>query len=82
MFTVLGFYKFKKLDQLSKKKKFLQKYFIDNNIKGTLILSKEGINGTISGKSINISYIKKKIKSFLRFSLKHLLSTVSINFIS
>ena len=47
MFTVLGFYKFKKLDQLSKKKIFLQKYFIENNIKGTLILSKEGINGTI-----------------------------------
>jgi UPF0176 protein len=68
MFTVLGFYKFKKLDQLSKKKIFLQKYFIENNIKGTLILSKEGINGTISGKSINISYINKKIKSFLRFS--------------
>ena len=68
MFTVLGFYKFKKLDQLSKKKTFLQKYFIENNIKGTLILSKEGINGTISGKSINISYVNKKIKSFLRFS--------------
>ena len=68
MFIVLGFYKFKKLDQLSKKKTFLQKYFIENNIKGTLILSKEGINGTISGKSINISYINKKIKSFLRFS--------------
>ena len=60
MFTVLGFYKFKKLDQLSKKKNFLQKYFIQNDIKGTLILSKEGINGTISGKSINISHINKK----------------------
>jgi len=52
MFTVLGFYKFKKLDQLSKKKIFLQKYFIENNIKGTLILSKEGINGTISLKEL------------------------------
>ena len=67
-FTVLGFYKFKKLNQLSKKKIFLQKYFIQNDIKGTLILSKEGINGTISGKSINISHIKEKIKSLLRFS--------------
>ena len=47
MFTVFGFYKFKKLSQLIKKKKLLHKYFIENNIKGTLLLSKEGINGTI-----------------------------------
>ena len=68
MFTVLGFYKFKKFDQLNKKKIFFQKIFIENDIKGTLILSKEGINGTITGKFKNISYIKKKIKSFLKFS--------------
>ena len=68
MFTVLGFYKFKKFDQLNKKKIFLQKNFIENDIKGTLILSKEGINGTIAGKPINISFINKKIKSFLKFS--------------
>ncbi|MFL2852363.1 MAG: rhodanese-related sulfurtransferase [Candidatus Pelagibacter sp.] len=68
MFTILGFYKFKKLDKLNKKKIFFQKYFIENYIKGTLIISKEGINGTISGKSRNISYINKKIKSLLKFS--------------
>jgi len=67
MFSILGFYKFKKFDLLNKKKVFLQKLFIENDIKGTLILSKEGINGTISGKSVNISYISKKIKSSLRF---------------
>ena len=68
MFTVLGFYKFKKFNSLNTKKIFLKKLFIENNIKGTLILSKEGINGTISGKSTNISYINKKIKSFLKIS--------------
>jgi len=68
MFAVLGFYKFKKFDLLNKKKYYFQKLFAENNIKGTLILSKEGINGTISGKSVNISYIDKKIRTFLKFS--------------
>ena len=68
MFTVLGFYKFKKLDLLNKKKIFLQNLFIENDIKGTLILSKEGINGTISGMSVNTSCVSKQIKTFLKFS--------------
>jgi len=63
MFIVLGFYKFKNLKSLKKNKLILQKLFIDNNIKGTLIISNEGLNGTISGKSKNISLISKKIKS-------------------
>jgi UPF0176 protein len=63
MFNVLGFYKFKKIKSLKKNKLFLQKIFTDNNIKGTLIISSEGLNGAISGKSKNISLINKKIKS-------------------
>jgi len=63
MFIVLGFYKFKNLKSLNRNKLLLQKLFIDNNIKGTLIISNEGLNGTISGKSKNISLISKKIKS-------------------
>ena len=68
MFTILGFYKFKKFNLLNKKKIYFQKLFIEKNIKGTLILSKEGINGTISGNSVNISYINKTIRSSLKFS--------------
>ena len=63
MFTVLGFYKFKNLKSLKKNKLILQKLFIDNNIKGILIISNEGLNGTISGKSKNISLTSKKIKN-------------------
>ena len=63
MFNVLGFYKFKKLKSLKKNKFILQKLFIDNNIKGILIISNEGLNGTISGKSKNIFLTSKKIKS-------------------
>jgi len=63
MFIVLGFYKFKKLKSLKKNKLILHKLFIDNNIKGILIISNEGLNGTISGKAKNISVTSKKIKS-------------------
>ena len=63
MFIVLGFYKFKNLKSLKKNKLILQKLFIDNNIKGILIISNEGLNGTISGKSKNISITSKKIKN-------------------
>ena len=62
MFNVLGFYKFKKLKSLKKNKLFLQKIFTDNDIKGTLIISSEGLNGAISGRSKNISLISKRIK--------------------
>ena len=54
MFTVFGFYKFKKLKSLNYSRIILQKLFIENNIKGIFIISKEGINGTLSGESENI----------------------------
>ena len=63
MFTVLGFYKFKHLKSLKKNKLILQKLFIDNNIKGILIISNEGLNGTISGTYKNIFLTSKKIKN-------------------
>ena len=63
MFIILGFYKFKNLKSLKKNKLILQKLFIDNNIKGILIISNEGLNGTISGKYKNIFLTSKKIKS-------------------
>ena len=71
MYTVLGFYKFKKLKFLEKKKLILQKLFIEKNIKGILIISKEGLNGTISGKIKNISLINKKIKNLFRIKNFH-----------
>ena len=62
MFVVFGFYKFKKLNSLKKKKIILQKYFVKYDIRGTLIISIEGLNGSISGKSKDVSFINKKIK--------------------
>ena len=48
MFDVFGFYKFKKINSLKKNKTFLHDLLIKNNIRGTIIISKEGLNGTIS----------------------------------
>ena len=52
MFKVFGFYKFIKIKSLKKNKNLLQKILIKNNIKGTIIIAKEGLNGTISGLSL------------------------------
>ena len=70
MFYIQGFYKFKKIIDIHNKKINLQNYFLKNFIRGTLIVSKEGINGTISAKKkkldLAINQIKKtfKIKNF------------------
>ncbi len=67
MFTVFGFYKFKKSNFLKKNKEFLQREILKNNISGTIILSQEGINGTIGGKRRNISQIIKSLKKVFNF---------------
>ena len=67
MFTIFGFYKFKKINFLKKNKEFLQREILKNNISGTIILSQEGINGTIAGKRRNISQIIKSLKKVFNF---------------
>ena len=68
MYIVFGFYKFKKLKSLKKNRVILQNFFIKHSIRGTLIISKEGLNGTISGKIKNISFVCKKIKSLFKIN--------------
>ena len=67
MFEVLGFYKFVKITSLKKNKDFIQKFLIKNKIRGTIIIAKEGLNGTISGKNKDIEKTIKKIKSIFSF---------------
>ena len=66
MFNVFGFYKFKKLNSLKKNKIILQSYLKKLNLRGTIIISKEGLNGSIAGKTKSLSIIKKKIKNLLK----------------
>ncbi len=67
MYTIFGFYKFKKLSSFKKNKKIFQNLFSTLNIRGTLIISNEGINGSISGKLKDINIVKKKIKNVFGF---------------
>ena len=66
MYTIFGFYKFKKIKFLKKYKSLFQQEIYKNNISGTLILSAEGINGTIAGKKNNINKIIKMLKRQFR----------------
>ena len=69
MFKVFGFYKFIKVKSLNKNKVFLQKFLISNHIRGTIIIAKEGLNGTISGSVKDIDKTTKKLKSLFLFKL-------------
>jgi len=69
MFKVFGFYKFIKVKSLKKNKVFLQKFLISNHIRGTIIIAKEGLNGTISGSVKDIDKTTKKLKSLFSFKL-------------
>jgi len=61
MFAIFGFYKFKKLSSLETNKKKLQLFMFKNNVRGTVIIAKEGINGTIAGKKKNLDVVRKEI---------------------
>jgi UPF0176 protein len=67
MFDVFDFYKFKKINSLKKNKTFLHDLLIKNNIRGTIIISKEGLNGTISGQIENLDSVIKKIQLLFNF---------------
>ena len=65
MYNIFGFYKFKKITNLKKKKKILDNYLKQENFRGTIILSSEGVNGTISFKIDRYITIKRNIKIIL-----------------
>jgi len=67
MFYISGFYKFKKINQIKKAKKLLIKIFDKYKIRGTIIISTEGINGTISSNKKNLKIVINKIKKSFNF---------------
>ena len=69
MFTVFGFYKFQQISKLRKKQKILNSLLVENDIFGTIIISQEGINGSISGKNNDIKNCIIKLKDI--FSIKN-----------
>ncbi len=67
MFEVVGFYKFVKISYLKKIQKILLETLKKKNIRGTIIISKEGVNGTISGKATDIKSSINNLKKTLKF---------------
>ena len=66
MFNIFGFYKFKKLNNLKKLKNRLENNLKDYEIRGTIIISPEGVNGTISDKKNNL-LAKISLLKFINF---------------
>jgi len=68
MYSISGFYKFKKISDIKKNKRIIQIYFTKKGIRGTVIISDEGINGTISAKKKNLDFAIIKIKKTFKFN--------------
>ena len=67
MYYISGFYKFKKIHRIKKTRKLLNDIFSKYNVKGTIIISSEGINGTISSNKKNLELVLNKIKKTFNF---------------
>ena len=69
MFTIFGFYKFKKISSLRKNKNYLENEIFNTSVKGSIILSPEGINGTLGGQNSDIYKITKLLKKTFKFKV-------------
>tara|TARA_B100001564_G_scaffold138114_1_gene115999 strand:+ start:16 stop:915 length:900 start_codon:yes stop_codon:yes gene_type:complete len=68
MYIIFGFYKFKQLKKINVLYNKLIKLIDIYNIKGTIIISSEGINGSISFLKKDLNKIKIKIKKIFKIS--------------
>ena len=81
MIEILSFYKLKKLNKIkSLRKKIFNKIF-ENNVKGLVIISPEGINGTIAGKKKNIIILSKYIKRIILIRSFDVQNRLNSNFV-
>ena len=62
MFTVIAFYHFTQFSEPKKLQSGLSEECSANNIRGTILLANEGINGTISGSNDAINKIIRYIR--------------------
>ena len=65
MYKIFGFYKFKKIKNIKLLKKNLKNFIEEEQVRGTVIISIEGINGTISFKPTKYKKVKNKILNLL-----------------
>ncbi len=70
---VFSFYRFKRVKKVTQLKKVLDKYLINKKIKGTILLSPEGVNGSLSGieeEVMNAVVFIKKMMMIRKVSMK------------
>ena len=65
MYKIFGFYKFKQIKNIKLLKKNLENFIEEEEVRGSIIISIEGINGTISFKSNKYKKVKNKILNLL-----------------
>lgn len=65
MYKIFGFYKFKKIKNIKLLKKNLKNFIEEEQVRGAIIISIEGINGTISFKPTKYKKVKNKILNLL-----------------
>ena len=65
-YNVYSFYRFLQIKDKTKIKYLLDQYFSEKNIKGTILLAHEGINGSIAGSKKDIEITIKIIKKLLK----------------
>ena len=68
MITICALYKFTRLDDFEKIQKPLKKFMELLNVRGTLLLAREGINGTIAGEKTNIEEVLAYLESDKRLA--------------
>ncbi len=68
MYYIQGFYKIKKLSNYKKNQQDIKNFFISKSVRGTLIISPEGINGTIAGQKTNLNKCINLIKKIFSIS--------------
>ena len=62
---VYTFYRFKKIKNINRYKNIFDKYLLKRDIRGTILIANEGINGSLSGQKKSLEEFIKLMKSYL-----------------
>ena len=81
MLKLISFYKFVKIKSPVDYKLTFKKFLIDNKLKGSIIFSLEGINGSIAGKQSNIDLLVEFLKQTFSFKEFDTINDCDVDFI-
>jgi len=81
MLKLISFYKFVKILNPIDNKLIFKKFLIDNKLKGSIIFSLEGINGSIAGKQSNIELLSNLLKKKFLFDEFDNINECDVDFI-